>query len=78
MDIVDQLRRLPEPQCRPCKAAADEIERLRALVDSLLQERLQAGRQAVAQEPEPTREQLYSFHHRLMAMGGVVGRFWGQ
>jgi regulator of replication initiation timing len=29
MDIAEQLRLLPEPQCRPCKAAADEIEMLR-------------------------------------------------
>ena len=28
-DIVSRLRLLPEPQCRPCLAAADEIERLR-------------------------------------------------
>ena len=31
-DIVSRLRLLPEPQCRPCLAAADEIERLRSLV----------------------------------------------
>ena len=31
-DLVNGLRRLPEPQCRPCHAAADEIERLRRLV----------------------------------------------
>jgi hypothetical protein len=31
-DIVPGLRRLPEPQCSPCYAAADEIERLGRLV----------------------------------------------
>jgi hypothetical protein len=31
-DLVPGLRRLPEPQCSPCYAAADEIERLGRLV----------------------------------------------
>jgi hypothetical protein len=31
-EIVPGLRRLPEPQCSPCYAAADEIERLGRLV----------------------------------------------
>ena len=28
-DIIDRLRKLPEPQCSPCNEAAAEIEMLR-------------------------------------------------
>ena len=72
MDIIDQLRCLPEPQCRPCKAAADEIERLRDQI-----EKMRAVISADHHRAAPVSDrELREFHRRLMAMRGIPGRIW--
>ena len=72
VDIVSELRSLPEPQCRPCKAAADEIERLRDQI-----EKMRAVISADHHRAAPVSDrELREFHRRLMAMGGIPGRIW--
>ena len=69
-DIVDELRSLPEPQCKPCREAADEIERLRLQIETM-----RAVISADHHRPAPVSDrQIREFHRRLMAMGGVSGR----
>ena len=71
-DIVDELRSLPDPQCKPCKAAADEIERLRLQIENM-----RAVISADHHRPSPVSDrEIREFHRRLMAMGGVSGRTW--